>query len=65
MLLAVLAIIRPFDREIIYDALFYHDALSQSIVRLLLGVLAVIGGLEWLVRVVISRRRARGATTSS
>ena len=66
MLLAVLVIISPLGREIIHDAFFSHEPLSQSIAQFLLyigiAVAVLIGGLEWLVRVIISRRRARGAT---
>ena len=66
MLLAIAAIVSPPGREIIHDALFSGEALSRSIAQFLvyigLGVLAFIGGLEWLVRVIISRRRARGAS---
>jgi hypothetical protein len=65
MLLAVLVIVSPLGREIIHDAVFSHEPLSQSIAGFLLyvglGIVVLISGLEWLVRVIISRRRARGA----
>jgi hypothetical protein len=67
MLLAVLVSISPLGREIIHDAFFSGEALSRGLGQLFvyigLGVLALIAGLEWLVRVIISRRRGRGATT--
>ena len=69
LLLAIFVIISPLGREIIHDAYFSGEALSRSISWALIYVglsgLALIAGLEWLVRLIISRRRARGATTSS
>ena len=69
MLLAVLVIISPLGREIIHDTFFSREPLSQSIAEFLfyigLGTVVLLGALEWLVRLIISRRRARGATTSS
>jgi hypothetical protein len=66
LLLAVLVIVTQPGREIIHDAFFSGEALSRSIARFLvyigLGVLVLISGLEWLVRMIISTRRARGAT---
>ncbi|HLZ02295.1 MAG TPA: hypothetical protein VKR55_09100 [Bradyrhizobium sp.] len=66
LLLAVLVIVSPPGREILHDAIFSGEALSRGIAQFLvcvgLGILALIGGLEWLVRVIISRRRARGAS---
>ena len=67
MLLASLVIVSPLGREIIHDALFSSEALSRDIGRFVffigLGILVLIVALEWLVRFIISRRRARGATT--
>jgi hypothetical protein len=69
LLLAVLVIVSPLGREIIHDAFFSGEALSRNIARFMVYVglsgLALIAGLEWLIRLIISRRRARGATTSS
>jgi hypothetical protein len=66
LLLAAFVIITPPGREIIHDALFTSESISRGIAQFLvyiaLGILAVIGGLEWLVRLIISRRRARGAS---
>ncbi len=65
-LLALIIVISPPGREIVHDAVFASEALSRDIARFLvylgLGVLVLICGLEWLVRVIISRRRARGAS---
>ena len=69
MVLAVLVMISPPGREIIRDAFFAREALSQGIAEFLLyiglGIVVLLGGLEWLVRLIISRRHARGATTSA
>jgi hypothetical protein len=67
MLLAVVIVVSSPGRDIVHDALFSGELLSRSIARFLVyigsGVLALIGGLEWLVRLIILRRRARGAAT--
>jgi hypothetical protein len=67
MLLAVLVIISPLGRDILHDAFFSGEALSRNIAQfvLLIGlaILVVITAIEWLVRMIISRRRARGAAT--
>ena len=67
MLIAVLVIISPVGRDIIHDALFSGEALSRNIAQfvLLIGlaIVVVVGAIEWLVRTLISRRRARNATT--
>jgi hypothetical protein len=69
MVLAVLVVISPLGRDIIHDAFFSGEALSRSISQFVLYIglafLVLIAGLEWLVRLIISRRRARGATLSS
>jgi hypothetical protein len=68
LLLAVLIVISPVGREIIHDAFYSGEALSRSIslavIYIGLGSVAAIAALEWLVRLIISRRRARGATSS-
>jgi hypothetical protein len=68
LLLAVLVVISPPGREIIHDAFYSGEALSRNIAQFLvyigLGVAVLIIALEWLVRLIISRRRARGATSS-
>jgi hypothetical protein len=68
LLLAVLIVISPVGREIIHDAFYSGEALSRSIAQFLvyigLGAAVLITALEWLVRLIISRRRARGATSS-
>jgi hypothetical protein len=67
MLAAIAVIVSPLGREIIHDAFFSGEALSRNIAQPMffigLGVAVLIGGIEWLVRTIISRRRARGAST--
>jgi hypothetical protein len=67
LLLAVLLLISPLGREVIHDAFFSGEALSRNIAQAMLciglAILLVIGAIEWLVRMIISRRRARGAAT--
>lgn len=64
LLLAILVVISPAGREIIHDAFYSGEGLSRNIAQFLiyigLGIAAVIAALEWLVRLIISRRRARG-----
>ena len=66
MLLAIIVILSPLGQEVIHNAFFSGEALSRNIARPLfftgLGILLLIGALEWLVGLVISKRRARGAT---
>ena len=67
LLLAVLVVISPLGREIIHDAFFSGEALSRSIAQFMVYVglsgMALIAVIEWLVMMIISRRRARGAAT--
>ena len=67
LLLAVAVILSPLGREVMHDAFFSGEALSRNIAQPLffmgLAILVLIGVIEWLVRMIISRRRARGAAT--
>jgi hypothetical protein len=67
LLLAVAVILSPLGREVLHDAFFSGEALSRSISQPLffagLAILVLIAVIEWLVRMIISRRRARGAAT--
>lgn len=67
MLLLIVVIISPLGREISHDAFFSGEALSRNIAQFMLyiglGIAALIVALEWLVRLIISRRRARDATS--
>ena len=67
ILLGVLAAASPVGQELIQDAFFSGEALSRNIAQPLffmgLALLALIAAAEWLVRLLISKRRARGTTT--
>jgi hypothetical protein len=67
-LLGAVVILTPPAREILHDAFFASEAISRNIAQFLvyagLAILVLMGLLEWLVRVLVSRRRARGATTT-
>ena len=67
MLLALAVIVSPLGREVIHNAFFSGEALSRNIAQPLLftglGMAFLIGAIEWLVRTIILRRRARGAST--
>jgi hypothetical protein len=67
ILLGVLAAVSPLGQEVIHDAFFSGEALSRNIAQPLffiaLAFLALIAAAEWLVRLLISKRRARGTTT--
>ena len=65
--LGAVVILSPLGREVLHNAFFSGEALSRNIAQPFvfagLGALVLIGLLEFLVRTLISRRRARGATT--
>ena len=67
-LLGAVVILTPPGSEILHDAFFASEAISRNIAQFLvyagLAILVLMGLLEWLVRVLVSRRRARGATTT-
>jgi len=67
MLLAIAVIVSPLGREVIHNAFFSGEALSRNIAQPMffigLAILILIAALEWVVRLIMSRRRARGATT--
>jgi hypothetical protein len=67
LLLAVAAIVSPPGRAVIHNALFSGEQLSRNIAQPILliglGVMVLAGALEWLVRLLIARRRAHGATS--
>ena len=67
LLLAIIVIISPPGREVTHSAFFSGEQLSRNIAQPVfcigLATLVLIAALEWLVRLLMSRRRARGATT--
>ena len=66
LLLAIMVIVSPPGREIIHNAFFSGEQLSRNIAQPILftgvSIMILLGALEWLVRLILFRRRARGAT---
>ncbi|MBR0756880.1 hypothetical protein JQ604_32265 [Bradyrhizobium jicamae] len=67
LLFSIAVIVSPLGREVIHGAFLSGEQLSRNIAQPIffigLAILVLIAALEWLVRVLIFRRRARGATT--
>ena len=65
VLLAIAVLVSPPGREVFHDAFLSGEQLSRNIAQPIyfigLAILAFVILLEWLVRILISRRRARGA----
>ncbi len=65
MLVSILILVSPIGTEVLHDAFLSGEALSRSIAQPIafIGFAILISGcaLEWLVRSIVSRRRARGA----
>ncbi|MBR1275363.1 hypothetical protein [Bradyrhizobium sp. AUGA SZCCT0283] len=68
MLLATVVALNPVGLEFLRSAFFAGEQLArniaQPIVLTAMAILGLIGALEWLVRVLIINRRARGETTA-
>jgi hypothetical protein len=68
MLLAVAAALNPIGFDFLQSAFFAGEQLArniaQPIVLITMAILGLIGALEWLVRVFIINRRARGGITA-
>ena len=68
MLLTAAAALNPLGLDLLRSAFFASEQLArniaQPIVLIALAILALIGLLEWLVRIFIINRRARGETTA-
>jgi len=68
MLLAAAAALNPIGLDFLRSAFFAGEQLArniaQPIVLTAMAVLGLIGALEWLVRVFIISRRARGGITA-
>ena len=66
LLLSAAAVLNPVGFDILHSAFFAGEQLArniaQPIVLTALAIMAVVIGLEWLVRSLIARSRARGAT---
>ena len=68
MLLAAAVALNPVGLDILHSAFFAGEQLArniaQPIVLTAMAILALVVALEWLVRVFIINRRARGETTA-
>ena len=66
LLLAIMVIVSPPGREIIHNAFFSGEQLSRNIAQPILftgvSIMILLGALEWLVRLILFRSRARGGT---
>ncbi|OKO88327.1 hypothetical protein AC629_09910 [Bradyrhizobium sp. NAS80.1] len=66
MLLSIIILVSPIGTEVLHDAFFCGEQLSRSIAQPVafigFAILTSICVIEWLVRSIISKRRARGAT---
>ena len=67
-LLAVAVVLNPIGLDIIYSAFLSGEQLSRniwgSIALIGMAILAMIVLLEWLVRTLVLKRRARSTTTA-
>ncbi|QIG92213.1 MULTISPECIES: hypothetical protein [unclassified Bradyrhizobium] len=66
LLLSAALVLNPVGLDLLHSAFFAGEQLArniaQPIVLTALVIMAVVVGLEWLVRTLIARSRARGAT---
>ena len=67
-LLVAAIVLNPIGLDIFYSAFLSGEALSRNIWGSIawtgIGILATIVLLEWIVRTLILKRRARGTTTA-
>lgn len=67
LLLGAVVALNPVGLDFLHSALLSSEQLSrniaQPIVLSALAMLILIGIIEWLVRFVVFRRRARGVTS--
>ncbi|MGF6309196.1 hypothetical protein ABIB82_002751 [Bradyrhizobium sp. i1.8.4] len=66
LLLSAVLVLNPVGLDSLHSAFFAGEQLARNIaepiVLTALAIMAVVIGLEWLVRSLIARSRARGAT---
>jgi len=66
LLLSAALVLNPVGLDLLHSAFFAGEQLArniaQPIVLTAVATMAVVVGLEWLVRTLIARSRARGAT---
>jgi hypothetical protein len=65
MLLSILILVSPIGTDVLYDAFFNGEGLVRNIAQplafILLAILISICAIEWLARLIASKRRDRGA----
>ena len=66
LLLSAAIVCNPVGLDLLHSAFFASERLArniaQPIVLTALAIMAMVIGLEWLVRSLIARSRARGVT---
>ena len=66
LLLSAALVLNPVGLDLLHSAFFAGEQLArniaQPIVLTALAIMALVIGLEWLVRSLIARSRARGVT---
>ncbi|GIQ71858.1 hypothetical protein [Bradyrhizobium sp. RD5-C2] len=66
LLLSAALVFNPVGLDFLHSAFFAGEQLArniaQPIVLTALAIMALVTGLEWLVRSLIARSRGRGAT---
>jgi hypothetical protein len=65
MLLSIIVLVSPIGTGVLHDAFFSGEQLSRNIAQPVafigFAILISICIIEWLVRTIVSKRRARGA----
>ena len=68
MLVSLILTLSPLGRDIVDSAFFAGEALSRNIwapiALTIFAIMAAVILMEWLIRIYILNRRARGATTA-
>nr|WP_306594624.1 MULTISPECIES: hypothetical protein [unclassified Bradyrhizobium] len=66
MLLGAVVALNPVGLDFLRSAFFSGEQLSRNIAQPIvfsaLAILVLIGIIEWLVRLIVFKRRARGAS---
>ena len=66
LLLGAVVALNPIGLDFLHSAFLSGEQLSRNIARPIvlsgLAILVLVGMIEWLVRIVVFRRRARGAS---
>ena len=67
-LVSLILTLSPLGRDVVESAFFAGEALSRNIwapiALTIFAIMAAVILMEWLIRIYILNRRARGATTA-